>query len=208
MLYPDKLVNVQDGLTLYVPDPELVKPVYEAMLAKEASTPFPFWARIWPSAIAMSTFLQTETDWIEGKRVLELGAGIGLPSFVMAAHAAEMIISDHAPDAVALIEKNIRYTGLQHVKARLLDWNDFPDDITAEVLLLSDINYADDQFEPLLILIRKFLEQGTTILLSTPHRINVNPFVSALQPFIKRSVLHSVAHLNQSVEIRILILSI
>lgn len=208
MQYPDKLVNVQDGLTLYVPDPEQVKPVYEEMLAKVAGTPFPFWARIWPSAIAMSAFLKTETDWIEGKRVMELGAGIGLPSFMMAAHAAEMIISDHAPDAVALIEKNIRYTGLQHVKARLLDWNDFPDDITAEVLLLSDINYADDQFEPLLILIRKFLEQGTTILLSTPHRINVNPFVTALQPFIKRSVLHTVAHMNQPVEIRILILSL
>ncbi len=207
MLYPDKLINVQVGLSLYMPDPELVKPVYEEMLAKDATTPFPFWARIWPSAIAITAFLKTETNWIEGKRVLELGAGIGLPSFVMAGYAAELIISDHANEAVRLIEKNIHYTGLQHVKAMQLDWNDFPDDITAEILLLSDINYADDQFEPLLILIRKFLEQGSTILLSTPHRINVNPFVTALQPFIQRSVLQTVEHMNQLIDIRILILS-
>ena len=208
MLYPDKLMDVQDGFMLYVPDPEMVKPVYEDLLSGDAATPFPFWARIWPSAIALSDFLKTETHWIEGKRVLELGAGIGLPSFMMAGYASEMIISDHAQEAVALIQKNIRHSGLQHVKAMQLDWNDFPDHIQADTLLLSDINYADDQFEPLLQLIRKFLEQGTTIHLSTPHRINVNPFVTALQPFIKRSVLHTVAYLQQLIEIRILILSL
>ncbi len=208
MLYPDKLMDVQDGFMLYVPDPEMVKPVYEDLLSGDTATPFPFWARIWPSAIALSDFLKTETHWIEGKRVLELGAGIGLPSFMMAGYASEMIISDHAQEAVTLIQKNIRHSGLQHVKAMQLDWNDFPDHIQADTLLLSDINYADDQFEPLLQLIRKFLEQGTTILLSTPHRINVNPFVTALQPFIKRSVLHTVAYLQQLIEIRILILSL
>lgn len=199
-------MELQDGISLYVPDPERVKPVYEQLLAKDAATPFPFWAKIWPSAIALSSFLKTEPDWIEGKRVLELGAGIGLPSFVMASHAAEMIVSDHAPEAVALMEKNIQYLGLHHARAMCLDWNDFPDDIKAETVLLSDINYAPDQFEPLLALIRKFLEQGATIILSTPQRITITPFAEALQPFIKHSVLQTVEEMKQAVDIRLLIL--
>ena len=87
------------------------------------------------------------------------------------------------------------------------DWNHFPEDIEAETVLLSDINYAPDQFEPLLALIRKFLEQGSTIVLSTPQRITITPFAEALQPFIKRSVLQTVEEMKQAVDIRLLILS-
>ncbi|MES2371165.1 MAG: hypothetical protein V4557_01210 [Bacteroidota bacterium] len=207
MIYPDKLITIQDGLKLYVPDPEQVKPLYEKLLDKDNTTPFPFWAKIWPSAEAMISFLKEEPHWIDGKHVLEVGAGIGVPSFAMAAHASAMIISDHAPEAVALIEKNIQYLGLQHVKAMCLDWNHFPGDMRAETVLLSDINYAPEQFGPLLALIRTFLEQGATIILSTPQRITITPFAEAIHPFIKRSVLQTVEHSSQTVDIRILVLS-
>lgn len=208
MLYPNKLITIQDGLKLYVPDQEQVKPVYKNLLAKDDTTPFPFWAKIWPSAEAMILFLKEEHHWIDNKHVLEIGAGIGVPSFAIAAHASSMIISDHAPEAVALIEKNIQHLGLQHVKAMCLDWNHFPNDITTETVLLSDINYAPEQFGPLLALIRKFLEQGTTIILSTPQRITITAFAEAILPFIKRSVLQTVEHSSQKVDIRILVLSI
>ncbi len=208
MLYPDKLVQIQAGLALYIPDPELVRPTYEHLLAKDVTTPFPFWAKIWPSALAISSFLKAEPHWIEGKRVLELGAGMGVPSFAAAVHASEIIISDHATEAVALIRKNIQYLGLQHVQAMCLDWNHFPDNIKAEVLLLSDINYAPDQFASLLVLLHTFLQQGTTIILSTPERITAHAFVTALQPYIKRSFLQPVEEINQIVQIRIIILAI
>lgn len=207
MAYPNNLIKIQDGLQIYVPEPEQVKSVYENLLANDDTTPFPFWAKIWPSAEAMTSFLKEEPHWIDRKKVLEIGAGIGLPSFAMAAHASTMIISDHAPEAVALIEKNIQYLELQHVKAMCLDWNHFPENITADTVLLSDINYAPVQFAPLLLLIRKFLERGATILLSTPLRITIAPFAEALQPFIKRSVLQTIEHLKQTSEIRILVLS-
>jgi predicted nicotinamide N-methyase len=208
MLYPDKLVTIQDGLKLYVPDRDRVKSVYESLLAKDDATPFPFWAKIWPSADAMTLFLKAEPHWIDGKHVLEIGAGIGVPSFAMAAHASTMIISDHAAAAVELIEKNIRYLDLQHVKAMCLDWNYFPDDIKADTVLLSDINYAPEAFDALLAVIRKFLEQGATIILSTPQRITITPFAEAIQPFIQHSILQTVEHMNQAVDIRILVLSI
>ncbi len=207
MVYPDKLMVLQDGYKLYVPDEERIKPVYEALLAKDPATPFPFWAKIWPSAIAMTDFLKTEPDLITGKRVLEIGAGIGLPSFVMAAYTGSMVISDHAPEAVALMEKNIRYLGLPLVKAMCLDWNHFPSGCEAETVLLSDINYAPDQFGALLNLIRELIGKGSTLVLSTPHRITVTPFAGALQPYIKRNILKTVEQGKTTIDIRILILS-
>lgn len=205
--YPVKLTPITAGMALYVPDPEQVKPVYESSLEKDPATVFPFWAQIWPSALALASFLKEEQGLIKDKKVLELGAGIGLPSFAVAELASEMTISDHAPGAVALIKKNIQYLGLQHISALLLDWNHLPEDICAETVLLSDVNYAPGQFDALLALIRKFTEQGSTIVLATPQRITITPFAEALQPYIRQSVLKTVTGLRQDVEIRILVLS-
>lgn len=206
MDYPDLLLEIQQGFSLYVPDPERVKEVYGQLLEKDPATPFPYWARIWPSAMALVDFLQQHPHWIKDKQVLELGAGVGLPSLLMAPQAAGMLISDHAPEAVALLQKNIAYLGLVNVTAACLDWNELPDEIRADTLLLSDINYAPEQFAPLLALIRRMLTQGTTIILATPQRITVSPFAEAIQPFIKWSELKTVQHLPQAVEIRIVVL--
>ena len=207
MHYPYKFSIINNGVSLFLPDPELVKATYENLLLNDKSTPFPFWAKIWPSAIEMTAFLQKEPHWIEGKHVLELGAGIGLPSFTMAAIASEMMISDHATEAVKLIEKNIQLLDLQHVKARCLDWNDFPDGIKVDTVLLSDINYAPDQFAPLLLVINKFLAQGTTIILATPQRITATAFVESIQPFIKKTILQTGSSSEQGRIISIFILS-
>ena len=208
MNYAHKLVPTEAGLTLYVPDNELVKSRYEVLLANDAATLFPFWAKIWPASTAMIAFLQTETSYIKGKRVLEIGAGIGLPSFAIAKHSSEIIISDYATDAITLIEKNIAHLGLTNAKAMCLDWNNFPSNITADVLLLSDINYAPAEFNSLQTLIQRFLAQGSTIIIATPQRITASPFVEKLAQYVKRSELHPIQNELDMIDIRILVLSL
>jgi predicted nicotinamide N-methyase len=202
MVYPIKLADVFEGLHLYVPVPELVKPTYDQLLAVDKSIRFPFWAKIWPSSIAMTSFLQSDPDLIQSKKVLELGAGIGLPSFFIAASCSEMIISDYDADAVELIEMNIKSLGLNHVKAMCLDWNNFPEDLKADTLLLSDINYVPEQFEPLLKLIHQFVSNGATVVVATPERITATPFATLLQPLVTRSVVRTI----QQIDIRMLVL--
>jgi predicted nicotinamide N-methyase len=208
MNYAPKLVPIEAGLTLYVPDKELVKTHYEVLLANDESTLFPYWAKIWPAAEAMCAFLQTETDFIKGKRVLEIGAGIGLPSFTIAAQTSTIIISDYAIDAIAFIEKNIKHLGLTNAKPMCLDWNNFPSNITADVLLLSDINYAPADFNSLQELIQRFLAQGSTIIIATPQRITASPFVEKLVQYIKRSELQRIQNEFELIDIRILVLSL
>ncbi len=207
MTYPLSLVDFHDGLSLYVPDPELVKSTYEDSIIQDKNTAFPFWAKLWPSSKAMTTFLQSEISLIQSKRVLEIGSGIGLPSFSIATHVSELIISDYSSDAVELINRNITHLSLPHAKSMRIDWNALPEGIYADIILLSDINYDPVEFDPLLQMIQRFMGDGSTVIIATPQRIMTNPFVDLIKPFIRRSLVISVEEMNHVLDIGIVILS-
>ena len=185
MDYPLQLIAPREDITIYIPNPAQIQEHYQKLRSNNKDCPFPFWSKIWPSSIALSDFLTTKPHWIEGKQVLELGAGIGLPSFAIANKAKSILVSDHSIEAVELLQKNIEFTGATNVTAACIDWNEFPESIHADVILLSDINYAPDQFESLLTLINQFLLNGSTIIIATPQRIMGNTFINVLQPYIK-----------------------
>jgi len=208
MLYPTKLVEFQNGLLLHVPNPEMVKPTYEHLVATAQAADFPYWARVWPSSLALTSFLRRELHLIASKHVLEIGAGIGLPSFSLAKEALSVVISDHSTEAVSLMEKNIRYLGLHHAKAICLDWNHFPSDLSADTVLFSDINYEPEQFEALLTLIKQLLEKGATVIIATPERISAVAFAVTLEPYVTSSVLETVETAHQTIDIRIFVLSL
>lgn len=207
MRYPLQLTPFSAELAIYIPDYEQVKEVYEAILIDHPAEPFPYWAKLWPSSIALVQYLKANTIWIEHKNVLEIGAGLGLPSFMIAGYANSVQVSDYAPEAVELLEKNIQHLRLNNVQAMELDWNRVPDSINADVVLLSDVNYNPSQFDGLLQLITKLISEGTIVILSTPQRIMASPFVNAIQPLVKQKHVELVNENGNSIEISILVLS-
>ena len=104
------------------------------------------------------------------------------------------------------MEKNIKYLQLANTRAACMDWNEFPNEIKADTILLSDVNYVPEQFEPLLKLLKQFIAAGTTLILATPQRMMGAPFITSLQPYIKESHVHSFTENEQSIDISILIL--
>jgi predicted nicotinamide N-methyase len=184
MLYPVQLAQISAEKAIYIPAYESVKAIYADLLELDPATPFPYWAKVWPSAIALLNLLQKHPILIKDKNVIELGAGIGLPSLMMADIAKSIQISDYNLDAVELLRKNIEYLELENAEALQLDWNALPEAIYPEVVILSDVNYDPTQFETLTKLIERFLHQGSTIILSTPQRIMASPFVQKLEGYI------------------------
>ena len=207
MQYPFQLTQISAEKAIYIPANETVKAIYAELLELDPATPFPFWAKVWPSAIAMHNMLKTNPNWIKDKHVLEIGAGIGLPSLMMADVAKSIQISDYDKEAVELLQKNIEHLQLQNAKALLLDWNALPEYMHPEVLILSDVNYDPTQVEHLTKLIEKFIHQGCTIILSTPQRIMASPFVQKLELFISNRYLELVDENGVTKEISILVLS-
>jgi predicted nicotinamide N-methyase len=183
MQYPLQLTQISAEKAIYVPVYESVKAIYTDLLALYSATPFPYWAKVWPSAIALVKVIQKHPSLIRDKTVLELGAGIGLPSLLMASEAKTIQISDYDLEAVELLRKNIAHLQLQNVQALKLDWNNLPENIDPEVIILSDVNYDPTQFETLTKLIEKFIHQGSTVILSTPQRIMASPFVQKLEGY-------------------------
>jgi predicted nicotinamide N-methyase len=207
MQYPVQLTQIGAEKAIYIPAYEAVKTIYADLLALDPATPFPYWAKVWPSAIALHNVLQKHPSLIKDKTVLELGAGIGLPSLLMANEANAIQVSDYNSEAVELLRKNIEHLELENAEALKLDWNALPETIHPEVIILSDVNYDPTQFETLTKLIEKFIHQGSTVILSTPQRIMASPFVLELASYIVAEYLEMVDENGVTKEISILVLS-
>ncbi len=169
----------------FVPDSLALQQAFTKQLQTDPSTAAPYWAQVWPSAFALCEFIATQPHWLQNKTVLELAAGLGLPSLLAAQVATQVTCSDYIPQAVELMQQSIHENKLENIDAMLIDWNHLPNDLSVDVLLLSDINYEPQAFETLFNVIISFLEKGTIILLSTPQRLMAKPFIDRLLPFSK-----------------------
>jgi predicted nicotinamide N-methyase len=207
MQYPIQINQIRAKKSIYIPDYEKVKEIYTSLLKLDPNTPFPFWAKLWPSSIALLDVLEAHPHLIQNKHVLEIGAGIGLPSLMMAGVAKSIQISDYDKEAVALLQKNIEHLQIQNAEALQLDWNTIPENMQPDVILLSDVNYDPAEFDVLITLIDKFLTQGSSIILSTPQRIMASPFVQKLEASIMERYEAMVDENGIQKEISILVLS-
>jgi predicted nicotinamide N-methyase len=205
-VYPLKLATLKNGRVLYIPDPALVKTTYQKLVAADPRTIFPYWAKIWGSSDAMVKFLLEEPEWIQNKKVLEIGAGIGVPSLSIASQVHKIIVSDYAPDAVALIQKNIDLLKLNNALALNIDWNNVSEDIVADTILLSDTNYEPAAHNSLVLLIEKFINKGSTIILATPNRLSSNPFIERISQYIASTKNYRIFENETATEIAVVVL--
>jgi predicted nicotinamide N-methyase len=203
-VYPLILEQLSPEISLWIPDTEAVKTQYENLKTQDLHVDYPFWSKVWASSKAMVAFLQEEPKWIEHKQVLEIGAGIGFPSFIVAQKANSVIISDYNSDAVSLAQKNINHLNITNATANVLDWNHIPSSLFADTILLSDINYNPNDFNSLVDSITRFINMGSTIVLSTPNRITTNPFIDRLSAFVHKTKKYPID--NGETEIAVFIL--
>jgi predicted nicotinamide N-methyase len=152
--------------------------------------PFPFWTKLWPSARALAAWLQQNPTTLKGKTVLEIAGGLGLPSLVAARYAARVCCTDKEAAAVEAVRLSAAHAGTHQLQCDVLNWQHLPPDLGAEILLLSDVNYAPAEFAALQILLQHFLAKGSTIILATPQRLVGQAFVAQVRDLVfEQSVL-------------------
>jgi predicted nicotinamide N-methyase len=206
MNYQVHKIKIGKELELFIPDPEKIKSTYDDLIKQDPSTPFPYWAKNWASSIALLSFLNNNPNYIHNKNVLELGAGIGLPSLGIAYKAKSIIISDHNNDAIELIGKNIEHLGLTNATGVNIDWNEFPENVIFDVVLLSDINYVPSEFDALWKLFTKLLTDHKTLILATPQRITSGDFLQPLTQFITHTSIEEIVEDNKITLVNIIVL--
>ena len=86
----------------------------EALLSEEAFEHeefLPYWAELWPSALALARAVGARA--LHGARTLELGCGLGLPSLAAALAGGRVLATDWAPDAITMTARNAERNGLK-----------------------------------------------------------------------------------------------
>jgi predicted nicotinamide N-methyase len=190
MHYPllqETIILPNGPFSLYLPEQVEVTNIYRQLQAENEIEPFPYWARLWPSAIALSAFLQKHPQWVAGKQVAELAAGIGLPSLIAATYAKQVWCSDIRKEAMEVAAKSARLHRFENIRFEACNWSNLPVDFNPEVVLLSDINYEPSVFDELEKVLKGLLQRGCTLLLATPQRLMAKPFLEKLSGFIANS---------------------
>ncbi|MBO9204188.1 MULTISPECIES: class I SAM-dependent methyltransferase [Niastella] len=193
-------------IDLFVPNAQEVQDNYFQQKQVQAEVPFPHWTKLWPSALAMADYIHQHPELVQGKNVLELAAGLGLPSFVAARYAQTVCCSDYLPEAVAAMTRTTGHLQLANVTCQLLDWNCLPAGLITDVLLLSDINYDPAQFDQLYEVLQYFMRLGAKIVLTTPQRLMAKTFIEKLLPFCSHQQEITVFYQQQNTPISLLVL--
>jgi predicted nicotinamide N-methyase len=138
----------------------------EALLDEEAFADdefMPYWAELWPAGIALAEAL---AEQLEGVRVVELGCGLGLPSFVAAARGAHVTAVDWAEEAITLLRRNAERNGLE-LKAVHADWRAFAGEF--DLALAADVLYEERNVDSLAGLLPQLAPEALVALAGRPH---------------------------------------
>jgi predicted nicotinamide N-methyase len=145
----------------------------EALLDEEAferEEYLPYWADMWPSSIALARAVAPRS--LGGRRVLELGCGLGLPSVVAALAGARVLATDWAPDALAFVTRNADANGTT-VRTQQVSWSD-PGPLLAgapwDLVLASDVLYERRMADELLDLLPRLIDARGAVWLADPGR--------------------------------------
>ena len=169
---------------------EIARPLDDDHLIDDAAADpeqnLPYWAEIWPSGVALAATIARNPDALRGQRVLELGCGLGVTAIAALHAGADLLVTDYAPEALALCALNtLDQTGKTPHTMRL-NWRDPDPGLMAHagegfpVVLAADVLYESRDVAPLLALVGRVVALGGQLWLAEPGRPPAARFLTEL----------------------------
>ncbi len=120
----------------------------------------PYWAVLWRSGVALAGELGGGA--LRGRRVVELGCGLAVPSIAAARAGASVLATDACNEALALAERNARANGVR-VETTVVDWAQ-PGELVGrgpfDLVLAADVLYERASVAPLLSLLPRLAPEA------------------------------------------------
>jgi predicted nicotinamide N-methyase len=153
----------------------------EQSFLKTQKERLPYGVVLWPSAVALAHDLATRAESLRGTRVLELGAGTGLPGIVAASLGARVVQTDRQQLALSMCKRNGMRNGVETVDYREADWTQWSDPTRYDWIIGSDILYAETMHGNVKHIFETNLAPGGRVLIADPFRAPSVRFMESLE---------------------------
>lgn len=183
-----ELVSISDDLTITIQRIANIDELFNNLINQPKDSieikdeRIPYWADLWPSAIALSKHLSTLTNFND-KQILEIGCGLALPGIVASKMGAKITFSDYIHQPLAFAKQNAELNNINNANYKIIDWRTINDiDLRGiDIILASDVAYEKRSFDDLLKAIQHFTSKGIIVYLSEPNRQLAIPFINNLK---------------------------
>ncbi|MCK9605588.1 MAG: protein N-lysine methyltransferase family protein [Methylomonas sp.] len=143
----------------------------EAEQAGLSSTSWSLFGQIWPSARVLA--LAMDSFNLAGKRILEIGAGLGLASLVIHGRGGNITVSDWHPLSQDFLNKNLLLNRLGPIKFEASDWSELNSELGEfDLIIGSDLLYERQQPGQLAAYIHRHAAPSAEIIIVDPDRGN------------------------------------
>ncbi|WP_066095299.1 class I SAM-dependent methyltransferase [Xanthomonas massiliensis] len=140
-----------------------------------SSAQWSLFGQLWPAERLLAQAM-TQFD-VQGKRILELGCGIGLASLVLQHREADVVASDVHPLAEPFLAYNAALNALPAVHYRQLRWDmPLPTLGQFDVIIASDVLYEIDHALLLAGVVERHALPTAEVVLTDPGRGNSTRF--------------------------------
>ena len=146
-------------------------PLGEADALGISSAQWPLFGIVWESSRILAH--EMEHFAFEGKRILEVGCGIGLSSLLLNSRHANITATDIHPEAGSFLAENARLNNCVKIPFLRTDWKDPCDGLGKfDVIIGSDILYEKAHIELLSDFIHRHTDAKCEVILVDPGRSN------------------------------------
>ena len=142
----------------------------------------PYFGVLWEAGIGLSQFLAGHD--LKNKKILEIGCGLALPSFLVTKMGGEIIATDFHADVPLFLELNQKNNSITF-PYREMNWRDEIERTRTDLGLFdlvigSDILYESQHPMQVAKALIAFLKPGGKIILSDPGRAYIQKFISSM----------------------------
>jgi predicted nicotinamide N-methyase len=149
----------------------------------------PYWAKVWPSGVALADVVVERKIEVADKHVLELGAGLGVTACTVLEYGGHLVTADYSALPLAHCRLSTLVNTGRAPSATCFNWRHPAEVNTASaqpefrdgfpLIIAGDVLYEGRDAEPLLNVIERMLVADGSLWLAEPLRRTAQRFLDS-----------------------------